>query len=442
MVRRLACLACAILVVGLAANFSARNSSAQESRSIALILDASGSMNAKLAAGGTRIDAAKAAVAAFVAKLDPNIRIGYRVYGHQSPTKARNCKDTELLVNFGPASANRDAILAKTQAVKAQGYTPITHVIELAARDIAKEPGSRTIVLVSDGKETCAGDPCAAAKALAAADASLVIHTIGFNVDAAARFQLQCMARVARGTYSDATGAADLGARLGAAAIAKPAPPPQQQAKPQPQKQTKTTITITKPKPGRLQVKNPDFRGHQVTEAETGKAFGSFHNMTFMELPAGIYNVAFGPTVWRSVEIRADETTVLDPGILEMRNASSAGHKVLDWETGIEVGNISSSVNQLSVLPSTFTVMFGNARWDNIDVKAGERKLLNPAVIVVNGASGAGHKVLADDGTFVALVSSFAHILPVPPGKYSIEIEGQIIPLDLSEGQQMEINLK
>ena len=191
MVRRLAYLAGAVLVVALAAQ-----PGAQESRSIALILDASGSMNAKLATGGTRIDAAKAAVAAFVAKLDPNIRIGYRVYGHQSPTSARNCKDTELMVDFGPASANRDAILAKTQTVKAQGYTPITYVIELAARDIAKEPGSRTIVLVSDGKETCPGDPCAAAKALAEADASLVIHTIGFNVDAAARFQLQCMARV------------------------------------------------------------------------------------------------------------------------------------------------------------------------------------------------------------------------------------------------------
>ena len=245
MVRRLAYLAGAVLVVALAAQ-----PGAQESRSIALILDASGSMNAKLATGGTRIDAAKAAVAAFVAKLDPNIRIGYRVYGHQSPTSARNCKDTELMVDFGPASANRDAILAKTQTVKAQGYTPITYVIELAARDIAKEPGSRTIVLVSDGKETCPGDPCATAKALAEADASLVIHTIGFNVDAAARFQLQCMARVGRGTYSDATGAADLGARLGAAAAAKPAPPP---------KQTKTAITITKPKPGRLQIKNPIF---------------------------------------------------------------------------------------------------------------------------------------------------------------------------------------
>jgi hypothetical protein len=425
MLRR--CLAVTALLV------STVTAGAQESRSIALILDASGSMNAGLRSGQTRIDAAKEAVAAFVGKLDPKVRISYRAYGHQSPTREKNCKDTELLVGFGAAGANRDAILARTQAVKAQGYTPITHVIELAAADVGKEPGARTVVLVSDGKETCAGDPCAAAKALADADASLTVHTIGLGVDAAARYQLQCVARVARGTYSDAAGAADLGARLGEVAAAKPPPKP-------PQK--KTAITVTRPKPGRLQIKNPDFRGHNITDAQTGKAVGNFHNMTFMELPAGIYNVAFGPTAWRSVEVKAGETTVLEPGTIEVRNASGSGHKVLDWETGVEVGDVSSFVTRLSVIPSTFTVMFGNARWEHVEVKAGENKVLNPAVLVVNGASGAGHNVYGEDGAVVGNVSSFGHRLPLPPGKYTIEIEGQKIALDLSEGETMEINVK
>jgi hypothetical protein len=101
------------------------------------------------------------------------------------------------------------------------------------------------------------------------------------------------MARVARGTYSDAAGAADLGARLGAAATAKPAAP----------KQTKVATTITKPKPGKLQIKNPDCRGHAVTDAESGKKFANFHDMTFMDLPAGTYSVAFGPTVWRGAVV-------------------------------------------------------------------------------------------------------------------------------------------
>jgi hypothetical protein len=67
-------------------------------------------------------------------------------------------------------------------------------------------------------------------------------------------------------------------------------------------------------------------------------------------LPPGIYNVAFGPTLWRSVEIKASETTVLEPGTIEVQNPLGSGHKVLDWETGTEVGDVSSFVSRLSVI--------------------------------------------------------------------------------------------
>ena len=401
---------------------------AQEVRSIALILDASGSMNAKLAGGETRIEAAKAAVAAFVAKLDPHVRIAYRVYGHQSPTKDRNCNDIELMVGFGPVSANRDIILAKTKTIKAQGYTPITDAIRLAAGDVAKEAGEHVVVLVSDGKETCQGDPCVVAKALAAADAKLVIHTIGFNVDSAARYQLQCMAKMARGFYSDASGAADLGAKLGEAAVAKPAMSPAKTA-------------VARPKPGRLQIRNPDVGGHQVTDAETGKPVGEFRGIvTNLELPAGLYNVAFGQSLWKSVEVKDGETTVLDPGVIELTFLAPAGHKILDWETGVEVGELRGVVKQRSVLPSTFTVTFGGAEWKQIEVKAGERKVLNPAVIVTKPPQ--GNKVYTEDGALVGTLRGVVSQLPVPPGKYTIEARGKKLPLDLKEGQRMEIDLK
>jgi hypothetical protein len=420
-----ACCAAAVLMTGFVTP-----TGAEEGRSIALILDASGSMKAQLD-GGTRLAAAKAAVSAFVAELDPNVRIAYRVYGHQSPTKDKNCKDTELFVDFGPASANREAILAETESVKAQGYTPITYVIELAAGDIAKEPGSHTVVLVSDGKETCPGDPCAAAKALAAADAKLVIHTIGFKVDAAARYQLQCIAKAARGTFSDATGAADLGAKLGEAVAVEPPA------------QSKTTITVTKPKPGKLQINQPDSSGHKVTEAESGKDVGEFRGViTILDLPGGFYNVTFGPTVWKSVEVKAGETTVLDPGIIELKSLSATGHKVLDWETGVEVGELRGVKNSLTVMPSTFTVTFGGVEWKNIEVKAGEHRVLNPAVIALNSPETGGNRIHAEDGTLVGILLGVISDIAVPPGKYTIEVGGQNVPLELVEGQTVEINLQ
>jgi hypothetical protein len=288
-------------------------------------------------------------------------------------------------------------------------------------------------VLVSDGKETCEGDPCAAAKALADADAKLVIHTIGFNVDAAARFQLQCIAKVARGSYSDASGAADLGARLGEVAAAKPPAPA-----------TKTTqINLQQTRPGKLEIKQADLRGHTVTEAESGKQVARLNTTgRIAELPPGLYNVTFGPTVWKSIEVKSGETTLISPGVLEVHTAWIMGHKVLDWETEAEVGSFSTSMRRISVVPSTFTVTFGNARWTNIDVKAGEEKIINPAVIIVKGLDHRGAKVNTEDGMFVANLSTSAALLPVPPGKYVLEAAGQKVPLDLAEGQRMEINLR
>jgi hypothetical protein len=408
---------------------------ADSGKSIALILDASGSMNAKLASGSTRIEAAKTAVAAFVEKLDPKVRLAYRVYGHQSPTKQHNCKDTELLVDFGPTGSNKAAVLEKTKAIKAQGYTPITYVITLAAEDVKKESGEHVVVLVSDGKETCEGDPCAAAKALAAADAKLVVHTIGFNVDVAARYQLQCIAKAARGSYSDASAAADLGAKLGELAAAKQEPPHPPQSR--------TAMTIQQPKEGTLQIKNADSAGsHKVTEAESSNEVASMSAFKWsVELPTGLYNVTFGPMIWKSVEVKGGETTVLDPGTIEVKNAAAAGHRVLDWETGTEVGKISSFKRRLTVLPSTFTVMFGGAEWVNIEVKSGENKLLNPAVIAVKGAQVKRHKVQTEDGKIVATLSSFTSTVPVPPGKYTVEVGNRKVELELVEGQRMEIDV-
>jgi len=50
-----------------------------------------------------------------------------------------------------------------------------------------------------------------------------------------------------------------------------------------------------------------------VTEAERGKELARLSNIrSIVDLPAGLYNVTFGPTVWKSVEVKSGETTVPD----------------------------------------------------------------------------------------------------------------------------------
>lgn len=426
-----ACLAGGMLI--------ATGQTANAGKSIALILDASGSMNAQLPEGRTRIEAAKAAVDEIVGNLPPDVRMSLRAYGHQSPTSKHDCKDTELMVGFDTLAANKATILAKAHSIRAQGYTPITYVIKLAAEDVGKEDAkSRVVILVSDGKETCQGDPCATAKALADADASLVIHTIGLAIDDAAKYQLQCIARVARGNYYDADSAGKLASALGDAAKTEPSPPP---APPAPPQSKTTEIVVAIPKPGKLALKNADIAGHKVTEAETDKPAGTLSNVqSVIELPAGFYNVAFGKTAWKSIEVKPSETTTIEPGMIEIKHAT--GHKVLDAETGEEVGSVNSSNPRITVLPSTFTVTFGKALWKGVEVKRGERVVLNPGTITVKGAPANGVPIKDAEGAIVASVSPFASNAPLPPGKYVVDLGGQKVPVDLVEGQNVVINVK
>ena len=189
-------------------------------KSIEIVLDASGSMNAKLADGRTRLDGAREAIGVVAPAIPATARIALRVYGDQSPRAKHDCRDTRVAVPFADAGKAAPATLEAVRKVTAQGYTPITWVIEQAAGDLANESSAdKLVVLVSDGKETCEGDPCAAARALASSGAKVAIHTIGFGVDSAARLQLECIAKATGGTYFPAESAADLAAALKTATV-------------------------------------------------------------------------------------------------------------------------------------------------------------------------------------------------------------------------------
>src|SRR5215213_11585032 len=151
-----ALLACAVFVVSPTALAQTCNTA---DRSVLLILDASGSMNAKLPNGETRIAVAQRAVKGVAGFIPAQAQLSLRMYGAQSPTQQKNCQDTHVAVPFGPADAGSAAITAAVDGVKAQGYTPIAFSLEQAANDFAPDAKERVLVLVSDGKETCQGDP-------------------------------------------------------------------------------------------------------------------------------------------------------------------------------------------------------------------------------------------------------------------------------------------
>lgn len=182
-----------------------------------LVMDSSGSMNGDAGGGRTKIAAAKEALNRVVDSLPDASRVGLRVYGHRvgnaPEDKPRGCKDTELIVPVGPLRPTQ--MKSRIASFDARGYTPIGLSLERAADDLRGEDGDKTIVLVSDGIDTCAPPPpCKIAKRIVRQGIDLRIDTVGFQVDARARRELKCIARVGKGTYVDANSADELADNL------------------------------------------------------------------------------------------------------------------------------------------------------------------------------------------------------------------------------------
>jgi hypothetical protein len=333
-------------------------------------------------------------------------------------------------------SEGKAALLDKAAGLKARGYTPITLSLQLAAQDIAREPSAeRTVVLVSDGRETCRADPCVAATALAAADVKLVVHTIGLGVDAAARSQLQCIASVVRGSYFDAGSRAELAAMLGKAAVAP--------------KWAEIKVAAPKVAPTGILLAPRMKDIAQIHEAESGKLTDKVIGGPFRELklPVGIYNVTLINGPWSGIEIKAGEKTLLDPATLRIEGTTSENVNLLDPETGEEVGYFNPiPTPEPSLLPGRFIPQIGKFDWPAIDLKPGQTSVLRLSGIKVNDPS-PSHQFYnvtpASGGPEELFVSN--KLLPVPPGKYLLwhsDNSSEKTQIEVAEGQTVEVDIK
>jgi Ca-activated chloride channel family protein len=177
-----------------------------------LILDASGSMWGQVD-GQTKISAARKAVDSILSKWKPSDRLGLMAYGHR--TKGE-CKDIELMVPVGAFDA--DKIRSAVRGLSPKGKTPMADSLRAAAQALRSTENKATVILVSDGIETCSPDPCAVAAELKKSGVNFTAHVIGFDVtDPMAKNQLQCIARATGGVYLDASNASGLENALGKA---------------------------------------------------------------------------------------------------------------------------------------------------------------------------------------------------------------------------------
>ncbi|MEU5144456.1 VWA domain-containing protein [Streptomyces sp. NPDC021139] len=205
---RLAAGACALLaalVGGMAFPAGARagEPTGEDAPKVDLVLDVSGSMRTRDIDGGTRMAAAKQAFNEVLDATPEEVQLGIRTLGADYPGDDRKtgCKDTAQLYPVGPL----DRTEAKTAVatLSPTGWTPIGPALLKAADDLDGGDGSKRIVLISDGEDTCAPlDPCEVAREIAAKGIGLTIDTLGLVPNTKMRQQLSCIAEATGGTYT------------------------------------------------------------------------------------------------------------------------------------------------------------------------------------------------------------------------------------------------
>jgi len=177
-----------------------------------LVLDASGSMWGKVQ-GKSKIEIARETIRSVVKGWPVGSELGVMAYGHR---RESDCEDIELVVPVGPV--NGEQIAGVVDRIQPKGKTPLTRSLRLAAEALRHDREQATLILVSDGLESCGLDPCALATELENSGINFTAHVIGFDVAAAEQARLGCIADNTGGRFFAAANASELQAAMQQAA--------------------------------------------------------------------------------------------------------------------------------------------------------------------------------------------------------------------------------
>ncbi|KKR21133.1 MAG: D-amino-acid dehydrogenase [Candidatus Moranbacteria bacterium GW2011_GWA2_39_41] len=180
------------------------NNSSAKQKNVVVIFDSSGSM-AALVGNKKKIDIAKESVFGFFRDFDKSTNLSVVLYGHKGSNsqaaKKASCDGIEEIYYMGPP--NVDIAISKLTGAKPTGWTPIAASLQKAGDILKNYPADKNdnmILLISDGEETCGGDPVTKAKELMT-NLKIVTNVIGFDVAGAEEKKLQAIAGSGSGKY-------------------------------------------------------------------------------------------------------------------------------------------------------------------------------------------------------------------------------------------------
>ena len=176
-----------------------------------LILDASTSMF-QLIDGKPRMDVAKKAVKRFAKTVGSSTDVSLYVYGHKGTDtekdKALSCRHIDEYYKLGKYDEQK--FDKAVDGIEPKGWTALAGAIKEVREASKGEEGELTLYIVSDGAETCGGDPVKEAKKFAADHKGGKVNIIGFDVDGKAENQLKKVAKAGNGEYIGANSTDEL----------------------------------------------------------------------------------------------------------------------------------------------------------------------------------------------------------------------------------------
>lgn len=172
---------------------------------IYIIFDGSGSMWQELPTGEHKISAARSVLQKFARQDFSGQELAMRAYGHR---RKNDCSDTELVLPWQSPGEFKNQVGSFLRNVNPTGKTPISRSLKAALKDFGDRQGS--IILISDGIETCDEDPCELLKLWREKNIRISVHVVGLGLDEKSKEAMQCLASAAGTTYRDANSAEEL----------------------------------------------------------------------------------------------------------------------------------------------------------------------------------------------------------------------------------------
>jgi len=177
---------------------------AQAAERIMVVLDGSGSMWGQID-GKPKLEIARETLHDVLQSVPESTELGLISYGHR---EKGNCDDIELIVS--PAVGTAALIISEVNSLKFLGKTPLTAAVKMAAAELRYTEDKATVVLITDGIETCDADICEAGASLESQGVDFTAHVVGFGLSDEEGQQVACLAENTGGQYFSANDADSL----------------------------------------------------------------------------------------------------------------------------------------------------------------------------------------------------------------------------------------